>query len=81
MKVYIVKPTRYGYDHYDSVVVLADSEERAIEIATNTEGQLETDDGQVLNQGLYFTSYQHPLIATEVNLNEEGIIHDSFNAG
>jgi len=81
MKLYIVEATKCGYDEFDSVVVLADNEEQAIEIATHAEEKLELDDGRVWNQGRYFRKSQHPLIATEVDLNEEGIIHGSFNAG
>ena len=81
MKVYIVKATRCDYDEFESVVVLADTKERAIEIATDTERELKLYDGRVVNLGAYFHDYQHPLVATEVDLNEEGIIHESFNAG
>lgn len=69
MKVYIVEAENVWYDDYDTIVVVAENEKRAIEIAGDKE------------RGQYFRSDQHPLTATEADLNKEGIIHDSFNAG
>ena len=81
MNVYIVEADNFWYDDYDSIVVVAENEERAIEIATNKEKTVELNDGGVMNLGAYFRKDQYPLVATEVDLSEEGIIHESFNAG
>ena len=81
MNIYIVEADNFWYDDYDSIVVVAENEERAIEIVTNKERTLELNDGRVVNLGAYFRKDQYPLVATKVDLNEEAIIHESFNAG
>ena len=81
MNVYIVKAAKCGYDEFESVVVLADNKEQAIEIATHAEEKIEFNDGSTEVLGAYFRVDQYPLVATEVDLSEEGIIHESFNAG
>lgn len=81
MKVYIVKAAKCDYDEFESVVVVAGNKEQAIEIADRAEEKIEFNDGSVETLGAYFRADQYPLVATEVDLNEEGIIHESFNAG
>lgn len=81
MNIYIVEATNFDYDDYDSIVVVAENEERAIEIATEKERELELNDGRVVNLGAYFREDQHPLTAKKIDLNKEDIIHASFNAG
>ena len=81
MNIYIVEATNVEYDDYDSIVVVAENEERAIKIATNKERTLELNDGRVVNLSAYFRENQHPLTAKKIDLNKEDIIHASFNAG
>lgn len=81
MNIYIVKAAKCDYDEFESVVVLADNKEQAIEIAARAEEKIEFKDGSAEVLGAYFREDQYPLVATEVDLNEEGIIHESFNAG
>ena len=81
MNIYIIEASDYWYDEYDSVIVVAENEERAIEIVTKKERTLELNDGRVVNLGAYFREDQHPLTAKKIDLNKEDIIHASFNAG
>lgn len=68
-QLYIVTPEDYTWDQYDSIMVLADSEEEAIKIG---EGFFECED-------VY--APQGKVFAELVDMTETGIIHSSFNAG
>lgn len=68
-QLYIVTPEDYTWDQYDSIMVLADSEEEAIKIG---EGFFDGEDA--LNP-------QGKVFAELVDMTETGIIHSSFNAG
>lgn len=81
MNVYIVKASTSEYDEHDSVVVVAESEENAIEEAMNAEDFLELSDGRVMSLGQYFKPHQEPLRAKKVDLNDRAVVHASFNAG
>lgn len=81
MNVYLVEASDFWYDEFDSVVVVAESEERAIDIASNEDRKIESRDGEVISVGEHFHYNQYPLTATKINLNEERIVHASFNAG
>ena len=73
MNVYLVEASDFWYDDYDSIVVVAESEEHAIEIASNEEYSF--------GYNTYFRKRQYPLTALKIDLTEEGIVHASFNAG
>ena len=68
-QLYIVTPEDCTWDQYDSIMVLADSEEEAIKIG---EGFFECED-------VY--APQGKVTAELVDMTETGIIHSSFNAG
>ena len=73
MNIYKVEASDFWYDDYDSIVVVAESEEHAIEIASNEEN--------LPGYNAYFRKGQYPLSAERIDLTEEGIVHASFNAG
>lgn len=81
MNVYIVEASDFWYDEFDSVVVVAESEYRAIDIASNEDRKIESRDGEVISVGKHFQYNQYPLTAKKIDLSEEGIVHESFNAG
>jgi hypothetical protein len=66
MKVYTVWPDRYDYDQYDCIVVIAENEKRALEIAQNNK---------------YFHSNQGYIHVDEEDMTQERVICESFNAG
>lgn len=66
MKVYHVWADRYDYDDYDAVVVVAENEDRALEI---------------VNHENYFREWQGKIYVEEVDLTKEHVIIESFNAG
>lgn len=73
MKLYIVTAHDWDYDQFDCIVVLAESEERALEIANMKHKDY-------YNQK-YFADDQYPLTVEEVDMTKEQIILGSFNAG
>ena len=71
MNIYLIdRNDKTDYDQYDSAVVIADSPERAIEIIKETYQN---------NKWAWGTHFD--LSATEIKLNEELIVLESFNAG
>ena len=76
MKVFLVKAESYTYDDYDSVVLVAESKERALEMAK--ESTWKTYEKE---KCFYFGERQYPLTATEIDLTKEDSILGSFNAG
>jgi len=73
MNIYKVEAADFWYDDFDSIVVVAESEERAVDIASNEEIPH--------GYGTHFRKDQYPLTAEKIDLTEEGIVHASFNAG
>jgi hypothetical protein len=76
MKVFLVKAESFTYDDYDSVVLVAESKERALEMAK--ESTWETYEKE---KRFYFGERQYPLTADEIDLTKEDSILGSFNAG
>lgn len=76
MKVFLVKAESYTYDDYDSVVLVAESKERALEIAK--EATWKTYENE---KRFCFGENQYPLTATEIDLTKEDSILGSFYAG
>ena len=75
-KVYLVTVEDYGYDEYDSMVVIANSEQEAIEMCKAEDyDDIWGCDGFVKKQG--------KITAKEIDLNTNNsqIILTSFNAG
>lgn len=70
MKTYLVWVEKYDYDEYNSVVVVAESKDRALEMIKNK-----------CYGGGYFTERQGEIYIKEVNLNTEHIVLASYNAG
>ena len=66
MKVYIIYTDYYGYDQYDSIIVTASNEERALAMA---------------KAGNYFEKNQGEIHIEEVNMDKEYVVLKSFNAG
>lgn len=70
MKVYLVSATHYDYDEYEAIVVVAENEESALDMANSG------------NWGSgYFRRSQEPIHVKEVDLTTEHIVLESFNAG
>lgn len=75
-KIYLVSVEEYCYDEYDSMVVIADNEQEAIEMCkANDYNGDEGWEGFIESQG--------KIVAKEINLNTNTskIILQSFNAG
>lgn len=70
MKTYLVWVEKYDYDEYDSVVVVAESKDKALEMVKNG-----------YCGGSYFAEHQGEIYIDEVNLNTEHIVLASYNAG
>lgn len=70
MKVYLVWPDDYDYDDFDGLVIVAENEDRALELVKNGR-----------RGKCYFKEYQGEINIEEVDLTTEGIILESFNAG
>lgn len=68
-QLYIVTPEDYTWDQYDSIMVLAESEEEAIKM-----GEDFFDGEEALNP-------QGKVSAELVDMTKGGIVHTSFNAG
>jgi hypothetical protein len=71
MKLYYVYADDYDYDDFDSVVVVAENEDRALEMINN---------GGWSGEG-YFREHQGEIHIEEVDLTVEHIVLESFNAG
>ena len=69
LKLYKVEAEKWDWDQYDSIVVLAESEEDAIEIG---KGWFDGEDA--LNP-------QGKITAELVNMTERGVVLSSYNAG
>ena len=77
-KVYLVKVEKCDYDQYDSMVVIANNEEEAINLC-------KCEDYDNCSSSLFaegFIKSQGKITATEVDLSKNSqIILTSFNAG
>ena len=71
LKAYKITATNYGYDEYDSVVIVAETADRALQIA------MESEDGWQP----CFHKDQYPLVVEELDLSKEQIVFTSYNAG
>jgi hypothetical protein len=70
MKVYRVWADKFDYDDYDAVVVVAENEDRALEIVN------------CAHYGKsYFKEWQGKIHIEEVDLTKEYVVIESFNAG
>lgn len=70
MKVYIAYVNKYDYDDYDGIVIVAENENRALEMVNNGHyGRC------------YFKERQGKIHIKEVDLTKEYIVLESFNAG
>ena len=70
MKVYRVYVDKYWYDEFDTIVVVAESADRALEITKNGRSGCG-----------YFKAHQGEVHVEEVDLTTEHIVLESFNAG
>lgn len=71
MKAYHVYVNDYDYDDFDSIVVVAENEDRALEMINN---------GGWDGEG-YFKEHQGEIYVEELDLTYEHIVCESFNAG
>lgn len=77
-KVYLVTVEEYGYDEFDSMVVIANDEQEAINLCKCED--YENVEDSWLADG--FVKTQGKIIATEIDLTKNSqIILKSFNAG
>ncbi len=76
-KIYLVEVEEWDYDQYDSMVVIADNEQEAIEMCKSKD--YESD----FLTGVGFVKEQGKITAKEIDLNTNNsqIILTSFNAG
>lgn len=70
MKVYYVYVDDWNYDDFDAIVVVAENEDRAFEIANSN-----------CYYPCYFKEHQGEIRVEEVDLTKEHVILESFNAG
>lgn len=70
MKVYYVYVDKCDYDEYDGLVVVAENEDRVLEMVK----------GGYFGKS-YFAEWQGEIHIEEVDLTREHIILESFNAG
>lgn len=70
MKVYYVYVNDWDYDDFDALVVVAENEDRALEIVNS--GYWD---------GCYFKEYQGEIHIEEVDLTKEYVVITSYNAG
>lgn len=77
-KIYLVEVEECGYDQYDSMVVIADNEQEAIEMCKARDYESDTSWGCG-----GFIKEQGKITAKEIDLNANNsqIILTSFNAG
>lgn len=71
MKVYKLWVDEIDYDEYDSVVVVAENENEAIEIVQNATGNL----------GWSEKGYFYEIHIEEIDLTKKGVVLASYNAG
>lgn len=70
MNLYKIEATEYGYGEYKSVLVIAENQDRALEIAKK--GQpYDWKDPKKYNVYWQFDEEQYPLKITEICLTEE----------
>lgn len=78
-KIYLVTAEEYDYDQYDSVVVLANNKQEAIELCKGKD--YETNKYSIAFDG-YFVKNQGKITIKEIDLNANAqVILASFNAG
>lgn len=75
MKVYKLWVDEIDYDEYDSVVVVAENENEAIEIVQNATGNL------CWREKGYFYESQGEIHIEEIDLTKKGVVLASYNAG
>lgn len=77
-KVYLVEVEKCGYDQYDSMVVIANNEQEAINLCKSE--NYESDASMLFVDG--FVKTQGKITATEIDLTKDSqIILKSFRAG
>lgn len=76
MKIFKVWVDHYDYDQYDSFVAVAESAEAIKEkFYINEYGK------RCYDEDIKFGKYQGEIHIEEIDLNKEGVILSSFNAG
>lgn len=82
MKVYKVYPTDSFYGEYNGIIVVAESEERALEIGYSKDNSWKTkNDGDVVpwyTERHDFNESQYPLLAERIDLTKEDVVFTSF---
>ena len=77
-KIYLVEVEECGYDEYDSMIVIANNEQEAIDLCKSED--YETAESGWLSDG--FIKAQGKITATEIDLTKDSqVILKSFNAG
>lgn len=70
MNVYHVYSEHWDYDEFDSVVVVAENKDKALEMVNHG-----------YYGGSYFEEHQGEIYVEEIDLTKEHIVLESFNAG
>lgn len=79
MKVFLVKTNDVWYDEFIGAVIVAESEEKAREIAENSTWENTRIYGEDSRLEIY--KHQYPITVEEINTDVEAIVLSSFNAG
>lgn len=84
MKVYRVEANETDFDEYYSIIVVAENEKRALEIARRGNPWnygLPLDQQDIGSIFWEFNNGQEPLSVIEINLSEEQVIVSSYRGG
>ena len=79
MKVFLVKADDVWYDEFIGAVIVAESKEKATEIAEKATYSNTIKYGEDCQLEIY--EHQYPITVEEVNMDVETIVLSSFNAG
>lgn len=80
MKVFKIVPSNFDWDEWKSVVIVAEDEKRALDIATNESQPYDPykEDEDQHDICFKFEEHQMPLKVEEINLEKESIVVSEF---
>lgn len=81
MKIFKITPENFDWDEWKSVIIIAENEEKALDIAMNKPQPYNPykSESEQYNVCFKFEAHQMPLSIERINLDKESIVVSEFN--
>lgn len=81
MKLFKITASEAGIDEYASIVIIAETKERALDIAINSPQPYDWKDENIYDINFEFNEQQFPLIVEEIPMKQERVVSSEFING